>query len=287
MDNNYSRQARDVYGDNLISKEHNEAGWISGLPCLFHNDENPSAGYNIHSDILHCFTCSKSWKLGIHNNIDLNTKIKLVLDRIGSLGKVAVEEDEKEFKLFYNKGDIPQKILDRGFTAEDLIEFECGTDYAGNLIIPIKNKDGMIIGFVTRFNEGDKRYKYNFGLRSNRYLFAVDKVIDKQLEYLYVTEGSLNAMWLWKFGYPAIALLGSEFDKTKIDLLKRISFSNLVILIDNDGAGVKLFNRLKREFKRFGVGVYYVLIPPAFSDIQDVRDEKLVHKLMESKRIED
>ena len=118
----------------------------------------------------------------------------------------------------------------------------------------------------------------------NRYVYGADLLKNAQLDYLYVTEGSLNAIWLNKFGYPAVALLGSAISNRKIDLIKRISFSNLVVIVDNDPTGIRVFNRLKKRFKNFGVDIYYVLVPYGCSDIQDVRDPQLLHSIIKNKR---
>ena len=268
----------DAYGANVLNQQPNADGWINGLKCMYHNDTTPSAGYNVVTDVLHCFTCDDSWKMGLNSGLDIITKLTMVLDTIKLM---ATEEPDTEYNLYYNPGVIPNQILARGYSVKDFEPYGGGSDSEGNLVLPIRNMDGMVVGSVTRFlGQYGKRYLYSRGLRVNRYVYGADLLKTAQLDCLYVTEGSLNAIWLNKFGYPSVALLGSAISNRKIDLIKRISFNKLVVIVDNDPTGIKVFNKLKKRFKNFGVEIYYVLVPYGCSDIQDVRDPQLLHRLI-------
>ena len=49
-----------------------------------------------------------------------------------------VEEPEmEEITLDYNRGRVPAWIFNRGFSPETLVDWECGADIDGSLVIPV------------------------------------------------------------------------------------------------------------------------------------------------------
>ena len=63
-----------------------------------------------------------------------------------------------EVEFPFTKGYVPWWIFDRGFTKTVLKEWECGVDDYDNLIIPIKDRDARLIGWVTRQYERNPKY---------------------------------------------------------------------------------------------------------------------------------
>ena len=272
--------------DGIMSKAKletpNHSGWVNDIHCPNHDDKTPSAGYNVQSQILHCFTCDKSWFIGELRGITEKDKMEFLLKRIEAIQESILAD--AEFSIDYSKGEIPQYALDRGFSDEDLRAFDCGSDGYGNLVIPIKNYEGKVVGSIRRFtsNNSVRRYLYSpKKLQIGKQLFGIDRLYHKCVDTLYVTEGSLDAIWLWKFGYPAVALLGRHIGNYKERLIKQITFRQLVFIMDNNAPSLELYHEMIRRFKGFQTRMGYVNPPLKYDDIQDVRDEGKLRNYME------
>jgi 5S rRNA maturation endonuclease (ribonuclease M5) len=136
------------------------------------------------------------------------------------------------------------------------------------LTIPVHSPEGMCLGFVGRSVEG-KEFKNTPGLPKSKVLFNLHRV--KNSDKVYIVESSFDAIRLDQVGLPAVATLGANISNTQVELLKK-SFNNIIVIADNDEAGVKMRERL---IERLGSRISVINIDPIYKDIGDMDDDTI------------
>jgi len=105
--------------------------------------------------------------------------------------------------------------------------------YQGSLIVPIYFEQKLVAFFsrdFTGISESPKRY--NKEAPSKYIFFNYDEAI-KNPEYVVVTEGIFDALKLIRYGYNAIACLGTNLSFEKTHLLMK-NWEKVYIALDND-----------------------------------------------------
>lgn len=189
-----------------------------------------------------------------------------------SRGNARVEDVEVRF---------PKDLLRRGFTPRTLRSWNVqtvasqefpkqsgnGTFEITNAIgIPILNEAGKMLLWCYRATKKSAPW-----FQKMRYLYTPGSVdLIKQTWFglnhsgdadeIVVVEGALDAMWLWQWGIPAVAILGSHFtDFRKLDRLNQ--FRRVVIFTDHDGAGETAALALAESLRAHGTPGRIVLYP--------------------------
>lgn len=192
-----------------------------------------------------------------------------------------IEEPEmEEITLDYNRGRVPAWIFNRGFTPEILIDWECGSDIYGNLIIPVYDNKSRLVGSISRRLNMTPKYLYSKGLRKSRVLFGAHKMVTS--DFICVTEGSLDTIWLNQNGFPAISILGATISKAQEDLLLQLPTNEIVLCLDNDEAGkIGMQKALTTLMMRCKVSRIDLL--GGYKDVQDVRDVEMLKEVINSR----
>lgn len=144
--------------------------------------------------------------------------------------------------------------------AFDCYYFDDSCKWLNNLVFPIKNLAGVIVGlagfnphtYVNTKETGDKSlnyYSYSNKEVFNKgsYLYCLEGGYKKAIKegYLILTDGLFDCLSLESYGYNSASLLGSA---VKDQILSQLIFIDKVILVhDNDLAGLKLANYLSRK----------------------------------------
>ena len=130
--------------------------------------------------------------------------------------------------------------------------------YALRLVFPMIFFDGSINGFIgyTNVNDIDPedqafiKYLYppKMAVDKKRYMFITPEEYKKAYEeqYICVIDGLFDQKSLVTHGINACSLCGSALTEFHRIYLKPIK--NIIVLADNDPAGRKLFNSIKRAF---------------------------------------
>lgn len=192
-----------------------------------------------------------------------------------------VEEPEmEEVTLDYNRGRVPSWIFNRDFSVETLIDWECGADIDGSLVIPVYDSRDRLVGNITRRLNMTPKYLYSKGLRKSRILFGGHKMTTS--DFICVTEGSLDAIWLNQNGFPAVSILGATISKAQEDLLLQLPTNEIVLCLDNDNAGeIGMQKALTSLMIRCKVS--RVNLPGGYKDVQDIRDTNLLKEVINSR----
>ena len=120
---------------------------------------------------------------------------------------------------------------------EGLKPFDCIT-------FPVKDMSGKVV-FIARRAINSKIFHYDAGVnKSLTYLYEAKQMFPNSTE-LWICESMLNALMLFKWGKPAIALLGTG-SKQQYDELKHLDYRKYVLCLDNDNAGQRGSEKLAK-----------------------------------------
>lgn len=220
--------------------------------CLFHDESNASMQFNLNTGLFLCFGCKAAGNiqtlerhLGIRGGIylddvdDLRRKLASVTNAEDVLPVLPDSELER-----YN---FPTKYWkDRGFDSNIIEAFELGFDMYGDkfdgkyVTIPIRNIHGELLGVIKRYTAKDVqlRYRYPKGFKRSQNLFASWMTqATEDIDFVVLTEGSIDAMKVWQAGYPAMAIYGSSISAEQVDIIRKMGIKKVVTFFDNDKAG--------------------------------------------------
>ena len=194
----------------------------------------------------------------------LNTKKnKNILDYLNKRG--LDKEICNEFLIGFAPKDNSNKLIDylksKNIKEEELIEIGMAKKKYNNLysyfydriMIPIISLNGKIVGFGGRtINSSEPKYLNSpestiFSKRNILFGAYNLKKSRKIFKNVLLCEGYMDVIALHKFGYPAVASLGTAVSDKQIDLLKNLS-KNILVVFDGDQAGknasIRLFEKL-------------------------------------------
>ena len=173
------------------------------------------------------------------------------------------------------KKPIDQHILDnyqswhpymqqRKLSKEVCERFDVKYDPASECIVfPVRSLNGNI-SFCTRRSINSKKFIIDKDIDKDVYLLY--DVIKDNVREVYVVESQINALTLWSWGYPAIALLGTGTDH-QYDLLNKSGILSYKLCFDGDEAGR---NGIKKFIKNVSSCFISVIKIPEGKDVNDL-----------------
>ena len=244
------------------------------VTCPVHKDgyeKNPSCQIftSRDSDIVeygtvHCFTCGyksrltdfittcfeekdpgfgEQWlieRFGVEFNSNINYLPEIVLNNRND--KKYLDESILDKYNYYH-----DYMWRRKLTKEVVDFFKIGFDPKLNMLVfPVWDENNNLV-MLTRRSVTDKT-------------FLIDKDVDKPVYLLniinqygykkvYVCESQINALSLWSWGYPAIALFGTG-SKYQYDILNKSGIRDYVLCFDGDEAGNKGIYRFYHNIRK-------------------------------------
>lgn len=253
--------------------------------CPLHHDTRASCSINVEKGVWICYAgCGQgSLEYLIQKMLQLSrTEIQSLLmgyevgDSLSFLDSYSLKTDGDEKEMVeivaeYDLTRVPSWIFDRGFETSTLLEWECGADLDGDLVMPVRDIGKRLVGTVVRRQNLTPKYLYSKGLRKSRLLFGGYKI--QPCDFVCVTEGSLDAIWLDQNKFPAVSILGANLSKYQEDLLLQLPTKEIVLCLDNDRAGeIGTQNALTTLSDRCRVSRINLNIVGGYKDVQDVRD---------------
>lgn len=187
----------------------------------------------------------------------------------------------KEDKIEYITEDELQKyrythpyMYERGLTDELIEYFDVGYDKETKcLTFPVNDENGKCL-FVQRRAVGNKFFK-NEKTPKGETLYAIDKVYEniQSIDKLYITEGVLDALTVWKYGGYAVSLLGLVLQPKHLEIIKKLPIRVIVIATDNDEHGIKAMYKIRKQLQQFKI-LYRVKYPQGTNDLNDFNEEQ-------------
>ena len=156
---------------------------------------------------------------------------------------------------------FPAKFyLDRGFTAEALDHFDVGlcidprSQMKNRVVFPVfDDNDEFLVGAVGRTVVDDPRKWINQkGFNKSNHLFNYGKALKyaKTCNSLILVEGQGDVIRLFEAGIRnVVGLFGSKFSDAQEFMVQRTGVESIVIMTDNDTAGVKVANEMQERLR--------------------------------------
>ena len=261
------------------------------ISCPFHDDRRVSCSLNLDLGLWICFAgcgqgslkgfifklSGKSWEelsYELDDNLDIQSteldSVFLEQELEDGYREVGYEEPE-------NLMEVPNNhwIYDRGFTKQLVLEWDCKVNQYLDFMIPAKNADNEVLGWISRRLQAIPKYLFSRGFKKSQTLFGINHI--KEEQELYIVEGALDCMWLQQHGYASVGVLGANLSKKQIDLLGEINPSRVVLALDNDDAGGKGMQKATLDInERFLIS--YLRLPKKYKDVQEIRDVETLNK---------
>ena len=260
--------------------------------CPFHDDNSESCSINLDKGVWICFAgCGqgslksfiqeyKDWDFKQVNQYLVSYK-DTHSKRLFIEPPIVEEGPLPEVNVPFKLGMVPKWIFDRGFDKQSMKKWLCGISPANGLIIPVKDINFRTVGWITRQEKQIPKYLYSKGLKKSHILFGQPYIRD--CEYVCVTEGPLDAMWLNQLGFSAVALLGMSMSEKQKDLILTLPTKEIILCLDNDEAGQR---GKKRAFELLDnkIKVSHIDIPEEYKDVQDIKSYGILKNVIKNKR---
>lgn len=280
----------------IILKNINETGNNVMVTCPFHKDGNerkPSCGVSTietpdtPAGTVHCFTCGKnmqfdrfiSYLLGVedggstgrqwlieHFDVSYTRNLNIMLLRGGRKSGETyniVQENQLQQYRYYHP-----YMYKRGLTDEIIERYDIGYDKINDMItFPVRDIQGRCLFLAKRSVKG-KFFILPQG--KNKPLYGVYE-LDYSKSDIYIVESFFNALTLAKWGYNAIALMGTG-SNYQYKLINELPFRTIHLCLDGDMAGRHGTEKLLKIIKN-GVLVYNHVLPDG-KDVNDLTENE-------------
>ena len=168
-------------------------------------------------------------------------------------------------------------MYERGLTNELIEKYDIGYDAnfippgkvkpVPSITFPVKDRNGNTL-FLCRRSIKGKMFNYPQGVEKSLYgLYE----LPKNTKSVIICESCFNALTAIKYGYNAVALLGTG-TSYEIGQLKQLGVQEYVICLDPDDAGRRGANKLKKALS--GIGIVWVVDMPDGKDLNDCTKEE-------------
>ena len=136
---------------------------------------------------------------------------------------------------------------------------------AGRIVVPELRHDRptWLIGRQLQVDPNDERPRY-LGLPGRKPLLGWDQV--QREPSVCLVEGMFDWLTLRMWGYPVLALLGTDLRTALIADLGNV-FQRIYLVLDNDEAGLEAAHRLLQQLDPIAVGV---LLPEGIKDVGEL-----------------
>ena len=262
------------------------------INCPFHKEgkeKHPSMGIvdtnnrELEFGTFNCFTCKTSGKLEdfVSQILDIDTysATQWLINNFGifidntqlELEEIKLPTSEptsKEVHLIEVDYTHPY-LKERKLNIDICKKFHVGYDIKTNCIIfPVWNEYDELIMNTRRDTLSKKFYLEK---DTEKPVYLLNEILKENIKQVYVCESQINALTLWGWGFPAIALFGTG-SSTQYEILNNTSILEYVLCFDGDNAGRKgIYNFLKNINSRCFISIIEI---PEGKDVNDLSKEE-------------
>lgn len=265
------------------------------VTCPYHKhgmESRPSCGIttiakpNVPVGTLYCFSCKTTASLpevvshcfGKHDggvfgrNWIMEHFVSIEENSRGGFFTVPTREITKQEQEYVSEEELESYrfvhpyLYKRGMTDKLIEMFDLGYDRQKRMVtFPIKDTNGKVL-FVAKRSVDTKFFALPKDLEKPLcYLYEAKKYFTDSKE-LYICESLFNALTMVKYGFPAIALLGTG-TKEQVEALKSLDYRKYILCLDNDMAGRAGMDKLYKSLYKYKLINYF--IAPVGKDIND------------------
>lgn len=237
-------------------------GWVGSLPEMI------SAVFGYEDDGLY----GEKWLSRNFVSLSIETRkpIELSLSRGRSRRRIDIPAfTEKELDSYRY---IHPYMYERGLTDEIIEDFDIGFDSNTNSItFPCFRADGSP-AFIARRSVKTKFFNYPEDVEKP--VYAAERFFrePERYESAVVCESIFNCLTCWRYGLPAVALLGTGA-REQYNILRSMPVRKLILGLDPDEAGQKGAERIRKNVGQYKLITQYDI--PAGKDINDLGEEVL------------
>ena len=189
---------------------------------------------------------------------------KIEIGKKREVKKQISENKLKEFDYYHPYTDT------RGLARETVDKFRIGYDrLTESITFPVWDEKGKLV-FITERSVKGKRF--NIPKFADKPLYLLNFALKENAKMLMVTEGQIDALTAWQYGFPCCATIGTPSDK-QIETLNRCGIRVIISAFDNDAAGEKFHKTLKTGL-RDDILLYRMTFPNGKKDINDLTEEE-------------
>lgn len=238
------------------------------ITCPFHaggQERNADCYVNDNPDdklygVFHCFACgAKGYITDIIKfcfNQDDDFVCNWLCDNFATtfieqreiLPKIELDSQEEKHYLSESEIDkykyIHPYLLNRGISEEIIRKFSVGYDEKDNSVVfPVWDDRGNLL-FLTRRRVDKKQFLIPDS--SVKPVYLLNFIKRDHITNVYVVESQINALTLWTWGHPAIALFGTG-SKEQYKILNNSGIRSYILCFDGDAAGDSGVRRFKEN----------------------------------------
>lgn len=222
-------------------------GTTGGKPTLY---------VNVIRGLYVCFKCHEKGRLDDLGEVP-NQTTQGLRERL-KIVKTPPKEQKFYPETWLKQYDMPTDYwtVKRGLNPSVVAQFGLGFDpFSGRVTLPLRDMHGRVLGVTFRNLDPDARPKYLHpkGFPVGRHLYGA-WLLSGQKKVALV-EGQVDAVSCWQDRVPALALMGSRITRDQIKTLQRLGITTVVLMLDNDNAGVRGTVDIVEALKGSGIRV--------------------------------
>lgn len=136
------------------------------------------------------------------------------------------------------------------------------------ITFPVRDKNGNTL-FLCRRSVQGKLFNYPQGVTKPVYgLYE----LPKDCKSVVICESCFNTLTSWRYGRPAVALLGTG-NSYQIQQLRELGVQEFILAFDPDEAGAKATEKLRKALSSVAIVWQFEGIPPG-KDLNDLTEEE-------------
>ena len=238
------------------------------------------AGGDIFDLVAHMDNLPNDWKKHYNRTLKI---MRPYLD--GNKPKQSREEYIPEFTIPVDYTDYLHKchenvaqtdyFINRGLSREIIDRFNLGYDTEKKVATIPYNPNCKGYVHRTLWDSDNKYCKFGNELFNIKALYSqgIDKFLFGNDEYIFITEGQIDAMSFEEIGLSAIGLGGVNEIKKLVELIKKASSDKIFILaLDNDKAGRCATGKFIEELAEAGLNQKYIVISDLYGKYKDANE---------------
>lgn len=172
----------------------------------------------------------------------------------------------------------------RGISEEVQRLFCIGYDREREAVaMPWINVDKSIINIKYRSVHYKQFFYQEGGQLTRYYVYGLWQCIKKGYTDIAIVESEIDCMYLWSCGIPAVALGHAGITQTQVNLLIKAGIRVCTIATDNDDAGNRFADKLKRMLPKYFT-VYEIDIPQEYKDVNEIQDKQIIKEIIGNRR---
>ena len=140
------------------------------------------------------------------------------------------------------------------------------------VVFPVRDINGNLT-FLTRRSVNSK--KFIIDKLADKDVYLLYNIIKEGIKEVYVCESQINALTLWSWGYPSVALLGTG-SEYQYNLLNKANILSYKLCFDGDAAGNKGTNNFIKNVKNSFISVVKIPLGKDVNDLTKDEFDKLV-----------